>query len=124
MAKFNTGDLVIFASGQYEGRQGVVTDPWWQISQSDWPCVEVQFTDGKFGYGDDKEIELVADPYEYAVQRFFGRMPRPVKADEWTSLDRATVQIDALGLHGTDPTWGDWTAKLVKRRKAGRIEDV
>jgi hypothetical protein len=123
-AKFKRGDLVVFMKGQYEGRKGIVTDPWWQISQSDWPCVEVQFTDETFGYGQDEEIELVEDPYEFAVQRFFGRAPRQVKPEEWTTLDVATVQLCALGLKGTDPTWGDWTAKLVKRRKAGRIEDV
>lgn len=124
MNKFNRGDLVVFTDGYYEGRQGVVTDPFWQISASDWPSVEVRFTDGKFGYADENNISLVADPYEYAVQRFFGKVPRTVKVDEWTTLESANTQIESLGTKGSDPTWGDWTAKLVKRKKAGRIEDV
>lgn len=124
MSKFNTGELVVFSTGPHAGRKGIVTNPWWQISQSDWPEVEVQFTDGGFGYGKDEDIELVEDRYEYATQKFYGKTPRTIHEDEWTTEEVARGRFNATSSPGVDPTWGAYTVRLVKRRKAGRIEDV
>lgn len=125
MSKFNKGDKVRVVKGLGEGQSGVVTDPCWQISQSDWPCVEFLKEDGTFSYADEDNMELTDDPYEYAMQLTFGDTPRRI--ENWTTKE---IAEEKLKWHGdgskshADPVWGPWTAKLVKRRKAGPIEDV
>lgn len=60
--------------------------------------------------------------YEYAVQVIYGRTPRNI--DRWYGKGAAMDKLKLQGHSGIDPTWGTWISKLVKRRKAGSIEDA
>jgi hypothetical protein len=123
MAKFNKGDKIRVTKGLFEGRAGIITDPWWQISQSDWPCVEFVEPDGMFVYADEDDMELTEDPYEYMVLRVYSAGGTQNKGS-WSTKAEAEAVFKALGLTGADPTWGKWRAKVVKRRKAGPVEDA
>jgi hypothetical protein len=63
------------------------------------------------------------DPYEYMVLRDYSIGGTQNKGN-WSTKEVAEAVFKALGSTGTDPTWGKWKAKLVKRMKAGTIEDA
>lgn len=85
--------------------------------------VEVKLDTGRYTYYLREEITRV-DEYEYAYQKSFGNVVRKIDESEWATHEKARNQLLYHGDKGTDPTWGGWTAKVVKRRKAGPIQDV
>lgn len=123
MAKFNKGDKVRVFKGIHEGTTGVVADPWWQVSQSDWPRVEFTTGDGMYFYADEDEMELTEDPYEYNVEYtdlitgtvWLYRSLWEPNAD-WLKKKMAEAEANVHKL--------DYTSRLVKRRKAGPVEDA
>ena len=125
MAKFSKDDKVRVVKGECEGLVGVVVDPWWQISQSDWPCVEFLTDAGMYVYEDEDNMELAEDPYEYAMQVTSHGKVVPNYDREWGTLEvaqerheRYTESWERLGRSSY------LSAKVVKRRKAGKVEDV
>lgn len=126
MAKFSKDDKVCVVKGRLEGKSGIVTDPAWQVSQSDWPRVEFITEDGSlYFYADEEDMELAEDPYEYAMQvTNFGEV-QLIASYEWTILDVAQERqkrYTEIWEHNGHAK--NITAKVVKRRKAGKVEDV
>jgi hypothetical protein len=122
VSKFNEGDKVRVVKGVHAGLSGVVTDPWWQLSQSDWPCVEFLKDDGTYTYADEDDMELTEDPYEYAVmQTRVSNGEDLVKRLVWGTLKEAQ---DDFGLMNRPSAVPVFTYRIVKRRKAGEIEDA
>lgn len=128
MAKFKIDDRVVAVKGRNIGIMGRVTDPYFQISQSDWPFVHYKDENGVVHSDDESRLELFDDPYEYALSMKDHK-------DEWK------VVGDIMDRYNRTPVWGaleprerllewynkDFTHtefKLVKRRKAGKVEDV
>lgn len=125
MAKFSKDDKVRVVKGVNEGSEGVVTDPWWQISQSDWPCVEFLTAEGFYGYADEDDMELTEDPYEYASQATIHGEVQQVASYDWATLEVAQERVDRYTEVWSRNGHGKYiTAKVVKRRKAGKVEDV
>jgi len=75
-----------------------------------------------FGMDDTEEVPY--EDYEYAVQYTFGRVVRHIPESSWTPEESARQKLKDGKTQGTDATWGPWTAKIVKRRKAGKVEDA
>jgi hypothetical protein len=128
MGKFNEGDKVRILKGSgsaHEGKVGTVADPHWQISQSDWPLVKIDVGDGKYAFPDEDYCELAEDPYEYAVEWTVkgSDTPVPITADRWVQRDSAERMIEFNERMFTDKMQ-EYTVKLVKRKKAGEIEDA
>lgn len=65
----------------------------------------------------DEEID-----YEYMVLKVYALGTQ--NKGLWTTKEKAETVFKSLCVEGHDPVWGPWTAKLVRRRKAGPIEDV
>jgi len=126
MAKFSKDDKVRVVKGRLEGKSGIVTDPAWQVSQSDWPRVEFITEDGSlYFYADEEDMELAEDPYEYAVEWTVkgSDVPRPILADRWGQRGSAERTIEFNERMFPDKM-EKYTVRLVKRRKAGKVEDV
>jgi hypothetical protein len=70
---------------------------------------------------------IVEDPYEYAVQsirKLDGNLSTILR-HHWGSLDNAESYLKTLTVGvGGDHYLSDYDFKLVKRRKAGPVEDV
>jgi hypothetical protein len=126
MSKFNKGDTVRVVRGHNKGEMGIVTNPYWQIAANDWPFVLYDQEDGTRGSADESDMELIEDPtFEYAMQRTIQGRVQPIRS--WTNREHAERKLDFHGTGRTaeeDPTYGPWTAKIVKRRKAGPVEDA
>lgn len=89
--------------------------------------VTVEFSGDDMVFFREEELELVRPvvEYEYAVQKSFGPLARNIKPEEWVDEATARAYFNAYPKSNNyDPTWGGFTVKLVKRQKAGRIEDV
>lgn len=130
MAKFSKGDKVRAFKGVHEGLAGVVADPWWQISQSDWPLVKFLKEDGTYDFVDEDYMELAEDPYEYNIE---GTDLITGKVHLWRELwepntdwlkrkleERDDYDRKLLNAGGTL----EYSRRMVKRRKAGEIEDA
>lgn len=123
MAKFKRGDKVRVVRGHNEGEVGVVTNPYWQIAANDWPFVLYDQEDGARGSADEDCMELVEDPsYEYSVQ--FTVKARKLPVGRWMSKSAAEQWLTDGGTEGFDGAYGPWEKKLVKRKKAGPVEDA
>lgn len=118
MAKFGKGDKVRVFKGVHEGTTGVVADPCWQVSQSDWPRVEFTTEDGMYFYADEDEMELTEDPYEYAVQIITGPRAGDL-VPLWSDRKDRQDFIDDLYAYSDAHSY-----KLVKRLKAGPVIDA
>lgn len=122
MSKFNVGDKVRISRGVDTGLTGVVTVPAWQISQSDWPFVLFTDENGYRRSADENDLELAEDPYEYGV------LQTRVSTGEdlenrlvWGTLEEAQEDFGLMNRPSATPVF---TYRIVKRRKAGRIENV
>lgn len=119
MSKFKKGDAVRAIKGLQSGEFGIVVEPWYQPSASDWPCVIMERVDGSRFSAHHDEIELLDDPYEYAILRtLVGSPERPrIVGEFWATREETNEGLLNLS---TDRV----TYKLVKRKKAGPIEDA
>lgn len=123
MAKFKAGDKVRVIKGHEEGASGVVTNPYWQIAANDWPFVLFTDDEGNRHSADDSNMVLVEDPTcEYSVQ--YTIKGRKLPPTQWMSRDAAEEWLNNGGTYGFDGAYGPWEKKLVKRRKAGEVENV
>ena len=125
MSKFKEGDKVRVVKGLHAGVTGVVTEPSWVISQSDWPVVLFMDEEGfRFSaFEEDMELDAgpVEDPYEYAMMQtrvhdnhdYTDRLV-------WGTLKEAQDDVDLM--RPGNP--GYFSYRVVKRRKAGPIEDA
>ena len=128
MSKFKIGDEVRITEGLLAGETGIITCAFWQKSASDYPEIIVQFDNGESSFVDYDYVEPLEDPYEYAVQVYQDEF------DRW-------VLIGYILAYGMEPYWStkevvqthlerQWELwpkrkfRMVKRRKAGRIENV
>jgi hypothetical protein len=100
------------------------------MSHIDWPQTEILVDQNSepgavrgFLYFDDEDLELADDPYEYAVQRVYGHAPQRIGENDWRTK-KVVEAFSKAEKEGFDPIWGKYILKVVKRRKAGPIEDV
>lgn len=122
MSKFKVGQEVIFSKGDLKEVTGVVHNPFWQESQSDWPEVVIDYNDGESTRRLLVDIDYVrpaVDPYEYGAtwKMQDSEKYHPVYSDEWGSLEDAQ---DELRIAREEARRG---AKLMRRLKAGDPED-
>lgn len=117
MSKFKVGQEVLFDVGYNYGMKGVVINPHFQISQSDWPEVLVGYGDRTIAVDID-DVRPAVDPYEYGAtwldwhDEYF-----PVLDGEWGTLEEA--QAEALDARKR----GNPGGKIMRRLKAGEAED-
>lgn len=121
LSKFKVGQEVIFSEGDLKEVTGVVHNPFWQESQSDWPEVVIDYNDGENTSRilvDIDKVRPAVDPYEYGVT---WKMPDseefyPIFSGEWTTLEEVQEGLRGYGsnFRGT---------KIVRRLKAGEPED-
>jgi len=125
MSKFKAGQEVIFSKGNQKDVKGVVYIPSYQVSQSDWPEVIVEYGGGWRVFVDIDDVRPAEDPYEYAVEWTVkgSDVPRPILADRWVTRDSAERTIEFNERMFPDKMQV-YTVRLVKRRKAGPVEDV
>jgi len=127
MSKFKVGQEVIFSHGDLEDVKGVILNPHFQISQSDWPEVVVQYGDDRRFFVDIDKVRPAEDPYEYNIERtsgITGRTSMCFGMDGWDD-DREAVEGDFKDyLEGDGATMLGAKFRMVKRRKAGPVEDV
>ena len=91
----------------------------------DYHGVTVLFDDGRHIDVKEDYLEHVEDPYEYAIQRSGDRGDTVGEISEYAWSCRKTAEnVLEATLHRWKIYGVDKTAKMVKRRKAGRIEDV
>ncbi len=123
MAKFKKGDKVRVVKGHNEGAEGTVTNPYWQIAANDWPFVLFTDDQGNRHSADEDCMALVEDPTcEYSVQ--YTIKARKLPPARWMPKAAAEEWLNNGGTHGFDGAYGPWEKKLVKRKKAGPIEDA
>lgn len=125
MTKFKVGDEVRVTEGLLAGETGVIVCPFWQKAASDYPEVIVEFGDGESSFVDIDYVELLEDPYEYQVETSRNGVPITFyRLEDWGTKEDAEALLktftDSWELHKVDYL----TARLVRRRKAGRIEYV
>lgn len=135
MSKFKVGQEVIFSKGDLKDVKGVVHNPFWQVSQSDWPEVIVEFYDEQEQFRslfvDIDDVRPAEDPYEYNIETtdlitghtslFKSTVWEP--DTEWLERKKEALdEYDKRLLNAGGEL--EYTRRLVKRRKAGRIEDV
>jgi hypothetical protein len=122
VSEFKEGDKVRVVKGVQKGKSGVVTNPHWQISQSDWPLVLFTDEDGNHCSSDEDSLELAEDPYEYGVlQTRVSTGEDLVNRMVWGTLEEAQDDFKLMNRPSVVPVF---TYRIVKRRKAGRIENV
>jgi len=133
MGKFNEGDKVRILKGSgsaHEGKVGTVADPHWQISQSDWPLVKIDVGDGKYAFPDEDYCELAEDPYEYNIEYTDERtgkshLHRQTWEPDTEWLKRKVEDAEAYDRKLLNAGGSlEYSRRLVKRRKAGEIEDA
>jgi hypothetical protein len=61
--------------------------------------------------------------YEYMVLKEFSPIGTQNKGG-WSTKEEAEDALKLLGAEGHDPVWGGWKSKLVKRVKAGQVQDA
>lgn len=131
MSKFEVGQEVIFTHGDLKDVLGVVVVPHFQLSQSDWPEVIVQYEEDRRFFVDIHEVRPAEDPYEYNIEitdliTGHTHMLRDLWEPKTDWLERKVAMMDeddrALLDAGDEPL--EFTHKLVKRRKVGKVEDV
>jgi hypothetical protein len=123
MYKFEVGQEVVFSKGDLKDVKGVVHNPFWQVSQTDWPEIIVVFSDKQgtvrtLFVGIDA-VRPAVDPYEYATtwldwnDKYF-----PIEEGEWGTLANAEHEAKFVGHHK-----GMTGVKIMRRLKAGEAED-
>lgn len=129
MSKFEVGQEVLFDVGYNYGMKGVVVDPHYQVSQSDWPEVVVQYGERRL-FVDIDDVRPAVDPYEYNIE---GTDVVTGKTHIWRTtweptpdwlrgeVEKRDAYDRQLRNAGGSP---EYTRRLVKRRKAGPVEDV
>lgn len=123
MAKFKVGDKVRVVKGHNEGDVGVVLDPWWQIAASDWPFVLFTKEDGTRDRADEDHMELVEDPTcEYAAQTT--AISYPHRTEIVNGIWGSKEQAEHILARKKNSAFGLINIKLVKRKKAGPVEDA
>lgn len=121
MTKFEVGQEVIFSKGDLEDVRGVVVVPHFQMSQSDWPEVVVQYDEDRRFFVDIDDVRPAEDPYEYGatwldVSGVEGSY-WDVYETEWGTLEEAQEEAE----HAEEI--GNKGIKIVRRLKAGEPED-
>lgn len=115
------GDRVVYV--YEEGVYGTVVYPFCDYGEHrvavKWDDEEAMAEIGYEMY--ETAVLLVEDPYEYGVQLSSSHGPGRIRKDDWMVLEDAQNELEAFeGDDGHDLL----TYKLVKRRKAGKVEDV
>lgn len=121
MSRFKVGQEVIFSKGDLKDVKGVVHNPYWQISQSDWPEVVVDYNDGentRRHLVDIDKVRPAVDPYEYgATWLDWHNVYFPVLDSEWGTIEEAQYEAQDAKKHG------NVGGKIMRRLKAGEPED-
>lgn len=118
MSKFEVGQEVLFSRGDRKDLKGVIVNPHFQISQSDWPEVLVQYHQLRFFVDIDK-VRPAVDPYEYgATWKMRGSEEYyPVFSEDWGTLEEAKANAEYA------KTWDMQDTKIMRRLKPGEPED-
>lgn len=129
MKDFLPGERVICNAdySEHYSKEGTLTQEWCEYGDHVWG---VNFDDGTYAEIGYDGLEYVEDPYEYNIEGtdlVTGKTklwretwePKP----DWlkSRVDPRNEYDDRLRNAGGSP---EYTRRLVKRRKAGRIEDV
>lgn len=131
---FKVGQEVIFSKGDLKDVRGVVTTPFWQVSQSDYPEVILDYRDDQGNlhglFVDIDDVRPAEDPYEYALWFHYSYLDEPTLPQEhmWNTKEAAEACLRSFQgmVRKSESTSTPIThkVKIVKRRKAGPIEDV
>lgn len=125
MSKYENGDTVRIKNtgSRFDGLEGIV-DGHLDTGENRYAFVNVPGFHPEFFY--DHQLDLVKPyvEYEYAIQYTYGTTPRHIQSDRWNDKETIQYEFDRMPHDGADPVWGSYTCKMVKRLKAGRIEDV
>jgi len=121
MYEFEPGDMVRVPKAG--NKTGTVIDFTCEYGEH---LVYIQFDDGSRSLRyQDFEVENLTDHYEYAVKYTNpDGYTYPLSDKSWTTLDEAKAELaHEEETNSSEPEYR-WSMKLVKRLKAGKIEEV
>lgn len=132
MTRFEVGQEVIFSKGDLKDVRGVILNPYFQLSQSDWPEVIVEYEGDRRFFVNVDDVRPAEDPYEYSVQFHWlhnaENVWTEVSEHDWMDKEDAEnwlqVQKDTEKRAEREGKAVKAVGRLVKRRKAGRTEVV